>query len=293
MRTLWITVALSTLLACPKLFAQGGRERLAERMQDLGLSAQQETKIADIRKEFQPKVKADEDALSKVVQAEVEQARAVLTPDQRTRLAAMRDERREGRQERREERRESRADRREGRLSERLARLQQLDLTDAETAKIKTIRDEYTPKVAKAMETLKGTLTPDQLRAREEALREGKKRTEVIAALHLSGDQKEKVEAVGNELRTLVREELEKIRDVLTEGQQEKLQEFKDERKDHVRDRMAHRIMNAKELNLTDDEEARLTAIRKEFRPKIQEAGNKLRSVVREELESIVAVLKD
>ena len=32
--------------------------------------------------------------------------------------------------------------------------------------------------------------------------------------------------------------------------------------------------------------------IREEFRPKVQEAGNKLRATVREEVEAIVAVIK-
>jgi Spy/CpxP family protein refolding chaperone len=100
------------------------------------------------------------------------------------------------------------------------------------------------------------------------------------------------VEAVGKEVRTLVREELEKMRDVLSDAQKEKLQEFKDEHKDQVRDRMAHRIANLKELNLTEDQKTQIMEIRKEYRPKVQEAGNKLRAMVREEVEQIVAVLK-
>ena len=288
MRTLCVAFALGALAVCPKLYAQETRDRLGERMQDLNLTAQQETKIADIRKEYQSKVKTDAEALATVAKTEFEKARDVLNPEQKTKLAALRDERRENR----EERREGRAERREDRLAERIAHLQQLDLTEDETAKLAAIRNEFGPKIAKAMESLKGTLTADQLSAREEALRAGKKHAQVIAALHLSGDQKEKVEAIGTELRTLVREELEKIRDVLSDGQQAKLQEFKDERKDHVRDRMTHRIMNAKELNLTNDEESRLAAIRKEYRGKVHEAGNKLRTVIREEVEAIVAVLK-
>jgi hypothetical protein len=35
-----------------------------------------------------------------------------------------------------------------------------------------------------------------------------------------------------------------------------------------------------------------LAAIRKEYRGKVHEAGNKLRTVIREEVEAIVAVLK-
>jgi Spy/CpxP family protein refolding chaperone len=82
------------------------------------------------------------------------------------------------------------------------------------------------------------------------------------------------------------------MRDVLTEGQKEKVQEFKDERRERVRDRKAHMVANAKELNLTDEQKAKMMAIRKEFAPKVHEAGNKLRATVREEAEAILAVIK-
>jgi Spy/CpxP family protein refolding chaperone len=285
MRTLCVLVALGAMLVvCPKLYAQEARERLGERIQDLHLTAQQETKIADIRKEYQPKVKEAVDALKADVKKEVEMAEAVLTPEQKSQLAALKEDRREDRTERREGR--------EARLAERVAHLQQLDLTDDEKAKMKAIHEEFQPKIEKVMESLKGTLTSEQLQSRREALRAGKNRAEVIKALHLTGDQKEKVEAVGSELRTLVREELEKIRDVLSESQQAKLQDFRSERKEHVRDQMTHRIMHAKELNLTDSQNTQLMEIRKEYRPKVHEEGDKLRATAREEIEAIVAVLK-
>ena len=46
------------------------------------------------------------------------------------------------------------------------------------------------------------------------------------------------------------------------------------------------------DLNLTDEQEAKIADIRKEYRPKVQEAGNKLRAAVKEEVERIVAVIK-
>jgi Spy/CpxP family protein refolding chaperone len=55
---------------------------------------------------------------------------------------------------------------------------------------------------------------------------------------------------------------------------------------------MAHRIANLKDLNLTEEQKTQITDIRKEYRPKVQENGNKLRATVREEVEQIVAVLK-
>src|SRR5262249_37474157 len=139
---------------------------------------------------------------------------------------------------------------------------------------------------------LRGILTAEQRKAREEGLKAGKRRREVIASLNLTDEQKEKVEAVAKEVGTLVREELEKIRDVLTEGQKEKLQEFQAERRERVRDRMAHRIANHRDLNLTDEQKSQIAEIRKQYRPRVHEAGNKVRATAREEVELIVAVLK-
>ena len=47
---------------------------------------------------------------------------------------------------------------------------------------------------------------------------------------------------------------------------------------------MAHRIANLKDLNLTDEQKTKIAEIRKEYRPKVHEAGNKLRASVREEI---------
>jgi len=79
---------------------------------------------------------------------------------------------------------------------------------------------------------------------------------------------------------------------VLNEEQQAKLPVLKDERRDRIRDRMAARIVNFKDLNLTADQKAKLQDIREAYRPKVHEAGNKLRATIREEVEAIVAVLK-
>ena len=98
--------------------------------------------------------------------------------------------------------------------------------------------------------------------------------------------------AAGKEVGALVREEAEMIRDVLTASQKEQLQVGKSERREHVLDRMAHRIANLKDLNLTDEQKAQIADIRKEYRPKIHEAGNKLRGTVREEVEAVVVIIK-
>jgi Spy/CpxP family protein refolding chaperone len=100
------------------------------------------------------------------------------------------------------------------------------------------------------------------------------------------------VQAVGKEVAPLVREEIEQIRDVLSAEQKEKLQDLKEERPERVRDRLAHRIANLNDLNLSEDQKTRIADIRKDYRPKVHEAGNKLRGNVREEVEAIVAVIK-
>jgi Spy/CpxP family protein refolding chaperone len=250
---------------------------LVERIQDLSLTDDQEAKIAGIRKEYKPKVQEAAKDLGSVVKEEFEKIQDVLTPEQKKKIEEIKEERKEFRGER---------------LSERLAHLEELDLTAGEAAKLLAIRKEYHPKIEKTMKELEGLLNDDQKKTREETLKAGKKRKEIIAALKLTDDQNAKVEAVGKELRTLVHEEVEKMRDVLTESQKEKVQDFKEERKEAVRDRKAHAVATSKELNLTEEQKTKIMEIRKDFRPKVQEAGNKLRATVREEVEAILKVIK-
>jgi len=250
---------------------------LAARIQDLNLTDEQEAKIADIRKEYRPKVQEAGKELAAIVKEEVEKIRAVLTPEQKTKLAEAKEERQ--------------ARKAEGQ-SERIAHLGELDLTDGEIAKMEEIRKEYRPKIEKALKEMRGLLTDEQKKARQEALTAGKKRREVLEALKLTDEQKEKVQAVAKEVTAIVREEMEKIRDVLSAEQKEKLQDLKEETKERVRDRMAHRIANLKGLDLTEDQKTQIADIRKEYRPKVHEAGNKMRATIREEVEAIVAVIK-
>jgi hypothetical protein len=270
-------LALTVLVWLPgKLLAQG-TVVVIEAIQDMQLTDDQETKIADIRKEYKPKVQAAAKMLHELVKDEVEKVRGVLTAEQKTTLAALKEENKEHRAKS---------------LAEMMAHFKELDLTDAEMTKIKEIRKEFQPKIAQALEGLKGILTADQRVAREDGLKAGKKRKEIIASLKLSDDQKEKFEAVGKTVNTLVREELEKIHGVLSAEQKIKVVGFKDEDRDHVRDRMAHMIANLKSLNLTEQQKSEIMAIRKECQPKIHVAGNALRAVVREKVQAIIGVLK-
>jgi Spy/CpxP family protein refolding chaperone len=268
---------LAVILAFSQLAAQEVRVVVVERFQDLNLTDEQEAKITSIQNESRPKIQAAAQQLRTSVKDEVDKIMAVLTPSQKEKLAALRDERRELRAED---------------LSERIAHLQELDLSDSEIAQIEAIRRQFRPAVAKAMEGLRGILTEDQRRAREQALLSGKKHGEALASLNLTDAQKQKVLDVCQDCCAAVKEELEKIRDVLTTEQQAKLTDLRDERRENVRDRLAHRIANLQELNLTQDEVAKIAEIRKEYRPKIQEAGNNLRSAVRQEVQEIAGVLR-
>ena len=281
MRTLIAgTVLVVAALVCPRLCTADEPkvgEGLAERIQDLNLTDEQEAKIADIQKESQPKVQEAAKDLAEIVKQEDDKVRAVLTPEQTEKLKTLKEERKE---------------RRHDGLAGRIAHLKDLDLTDAEMSQIDDIQKESRPKIVKALEGLKGILSDDQKKAREEGLQAGKKRREILGSLNLTPEQKEKEAAVGKDVATNVKEEMEKIKNVLTEEQQAKLPELKDERRDRVRDRWACRVGNLMELNLSAEQKTQIADIRKEFRPKVQEAGNKLRGTVREGVEAILVVIK-
>src|SRR5262245_24303649 len=132
-----------------------------ERIQDLELTEAQEAKIAEIRKEHRPKVQTAAKELAAAVKEEVDKIRAVLTAEQREKLRSWKDERRE---------------RREGCLAHRIARLKDLDITDGEMDRIAEIRQEFRPKVEKAMERLHGLLSDAQKKAREVAFKDGRNR---------------------------------------------------------------------------------------------------------------------
>jgi len=271
-----MVLTLGAVGLCSAQQPQEGRTCI-ERIRDIDLTEAQEATIAGIQDEYAPKVEEAVTALKSVIDEELDKLRAVLTPEQLVKTENMKEERKTRRL--------------EG-LTARIAHLRDLDLTEDEMDKIDEIRNEYCPKIVQALKGLKGTLTPEQAKVREDALKAGKSRREVMASLQLTDDQKAKVESVGKEVRTLVQEELAKMRDVLTPEQQEKLESTKEDRREHVRDRLASRIANLKELDLTDQQVSQIKAIRAEYRPKVQEAGNSLRAVVREEIAAIVAVLK-
>ena len=294
MRTFSAVLPLTIALAlCPKFVAAQGpreerrervRERLTESMADLDLTDEQETKIADVRKEYRPKIQEAAKELASVVKEEVEDIRDLLTSEQKEKVKEFRDERK-GR-------------RIEG-LAARLAHLHELDLSDSEIAMLEEIREECRPKIKSCMKEMSEVLTAEQKEAREKALMAGESRREVRASLNLTEKQREKVEAIGKELRTCVRDELEKMRDILNPEQRERVAAFRAERiearqdrREQMRDRLADAIENGTELNLTPEQRTKIADIRKEFRPKIHEAGDKLRAIVRKEVAQILDIVR-
>jgi Spy/CpxP family protein refolding chaperone len=281
-----VIASVLTLAVCAGLTAAGvaqqerrpgAREVLAEKIQDLNLTDEQETRIADIRKESRPRIQEASRALSDLVREEVDAIRTVLSPEQKRTIQVLREEL---------------SARRSDSLAERVAHLGELDLTDDEMTKIGDIRDEYRPKFRSVMRQLVGLLSDEQKKTRDDLLKAGKKRSEVRESISLTGEQKEKLESAGKELRGLVSEEMEKLRAVLSAEQLDRLQDRKEELARNVRDRLAWRISSLKELGLSDEQVAKIADIRKEYRPKIHEAGNSLRTAIREELARILAVIK-
>src|SRR5262249_46948183 len=119
-----LVVGLAVYAALPAAAEQqGGGEPgiLAERLQDLRLTDAQEAKSADIRRDYRPKVVEAGKGLVGLLKEEVEKVRGVLTAEQKTKLADLKEERKEHR---------------EDCLAHAIARLQELDLTDAEMTKI-------------------------------------------------------------------------------------------------------------------------------------------------------------
>ena len=89
-------------------------------------------------------------------------------------------------------------------------------------------------------------------------------------------ESRPKIREAAKELDTLAKEEVEKLKGVLTADQVKKVQEMKEEREDRREDCLAHAFMNLKELDLTESEMAKIGEIRKEFRPKIEKAIKEL-----------------
>ena len=115
--------------------------------------------------------------------------------------------------------------------------LDQLQLTDAQKAKLKELRKEYAPKFQETLKKFSGVLTEDQKKVRKEAFKAaattGKDRKEAreVAekALKLSPEQKAKLDDARKAMESLKKEVHEKALAVFTAEQKEKIEKFKAE----------------------------------------------------------------
>ena len=109
-----------------------------------------------------------------------------------------------------------------------IAALKALGLSDAQKAKLADLRKQYGPKLHEAvMKKLDSILTPEQRKARDEALKaakaSGKHGPELIAAVRsavkLTDQQQQKVKAIHAEMAPLLKEIHEQVASILTPEQ--------------------------------------------------------------------------
>jgi Spy/CpxP family protein refolding chaperone len=119
-----------------------------------------------------------------------------------------------------------------------------LNLTDEQKAKLEEIKKEYAPKIKELEQTREGILTPEQKKARQEAMKAakdaGKSRQEVWqagqAATNLTAEQKAKMAEGRKAGEALQKEIREKVMSILTPEQKAQLEQVNKERK-HRRSR--------------------------------------------------------
>jgi len=111
--------------------------------------------------------------------------------------------------------------------------IESLDLTAEQKEKLGKVREEFGPKMKSLYDKLGESLTEDQRKAGEEAMKQakdaGKKGREFFesleAALKLTPEQKEKMAKSDPEIAALYKEHLGKVMEVLTPEQQAKVKE--------------------------------------------------------------------
>src|SRR5262245_36892246 len=166
MRTTYalITMVLAMLVCATVGVAQVVTERpavgqvrmLVVSLQDIDLTDEQEAQIAAIRKEYRSKIEENSKELKTLAKEEVDQIRNVLSPEQKAKSQAIIAERKEFKEES---------------LAHTLASLKELDLTEAELAKIAEIRKEFRSKTDETVKQLEGLLNDAQKKARDEAIK--------------------------------------------------------------------------------------------------------------------------
>jgi hypothetical protein len=116
-------------------------------------------------------------------------------------------------------------------MYDRVLRMQNLNLTDDQKAKLEEMKKEYDPKVKDATAKVEGVITAEQKKAREDALKEardaGKRGQEVRdaaqAAMKLTDAQKADMKKFRQVVTDLNKEITDKVNALLTDAQKETL----------------------------------------------------------------------
>jgi Spy/CpxP family protein refolding chaperone len=119
------------------------------------------------------------------------------------------------------------------------ALVRDLDLTDAQKAKIEELKKEFGPKLKAGQEKQDSILTEEQKKARAEAFRKAREsgegfrnmRETIEKALNLTDAQKKDMEAARKASEELNKALMDKVESVLTPEQKEKLEKARQERR--------------------------------------------------------------
>ena len=152
--------------------------------------------------------------------------------------------------------------------------LKELNLTDEQKAKVQELRKEYQSKFKAASDSV---LTTDQKKARDDAIKAAKEAGKmggvVSVKLKLTDEQKAKMREA---IKPLEKEVSEKTQAILTPEQREQL---KTKMAEHMKMVEQKAVMMGpwnmlKELNLTDEQKAKVQELRKKYQSKFKEASD-------------------
>ncbi|NOX57021.1 MAG: M3 family metallopeptidase [Planctomycetes bacterium] len=109
--------------------------------------------------------------------------------------------------------------------------LKDIELSDEQKAKVDELRKEFAPKFAALRKEQNEILTPEQKKARRDALRKAKQEgksfreaaKEIAKSMNLTDEQKEKMAEIAKKRKELTAELREKLLTILTDEQKAKL----------------------------------------------------------------------
>jgi len=108
------------------------------------------------------------------------------------------------------------------------------NLSDDQKQKIENLRKEYEPKLSEFREKIEGVFTPEQKKAREEAIQKAKEQGKtgrelfeaIRTAFQMTEDQQNKMKELRTQMMQLTREIRDKLEEILTDEQRAALRRF-------------------------------------------------------------------